>query len=266
MKLNSNNSNWWIVTDIDGTLMDHDYNLEPALPTIKWLKELSIPIIPCTSKTASEVRELRRDIGLLDPFIVENGGAVYGNKPSSDIEWELVLGERYEDLRSKLKLISLELGYSLKPLNDLTNIEISELTGLKGKAIELALDRQWSVPFLNPPNSDRNRLSEIALGYGTTIYQGNRMSHLLAKGSHKGRAVVKLKRFLNQPDAKIIALGDSQNDLPLLEIADKAIVVPSKSGPNPFLKHGIETGNFALAPAPHSEGWSLAIRDLISRI
>ena len=57
-----NTNNWWVVTDIDGTLMDHDYNLEPALPTIKWLKELSITIIPCTSKTDSEVRDLRRNI------------------------------------------------------------------------------------------------------------------------------------------------------------------------------------------------------------
>ena len=59
MKSKPYNLNWWVVTDIDGTLMDHNYNLDPALPTIKWLKELSIPVIPCTSKTASEVRDLR---------------------------------------------------------------------------------------------------------------------------------------------------------------------------------------------------------------
>lgn len=264
MKLKANNTNWWIVTDIDGTLMDHNYDLKPALPTIKWLNELSIPVIPCTSKTAAEVRDLRKNIGLNDPFIVENGGAIYGNDPSSNLEWELILGEKYEKLRSKLRLISLKLGYSLMPLNDLSQVEISELTGLTGKAIELALDRQWSVPFLNPPDSDRKRLGEIASGLGATIYQGNRMSHLLAKGSHKGKAVIRLKEFLNQPDAKIIALGDSQNDLPLLEIADKPIVVPGKEGPNPFLREGISSGKFSLAPAPHSAGWSLAVRKIIS--
>ena len=47
------------------------------------------------------------------------------------------------------------------------------------------------------------------------------MSHLLGKGSHKGRAVVELKKYLSNPDVKIIALGDSPNDLPLLNIADK---------------------------------------------
>ena len=79
---------WWIVTDIDGTLMDHNYDMTPALATIRMLQELSIPIIPCTSKTASEVRDIRSKIKLKDPFIVENGGAVYGDNVNSEWEWE----------------------------------------------------------------------------------------------------------------------------------------------------------------------------------
>ena len=56
------------------------------------------------------------------------------------------------------------------------------------------------------------------------------------------------------------------NDLPLLEIADKAIVVPSANGPNSFLQKGIDRGDFVLAPAPHSEGWALAVKDLVTRV
>ncbi len=264
MKLTFNRRPLWVVTDIDGTLMDHNYDLKPAIPTIRWLQKLGIPIIPCTSKTASEVRSLRSNIQLKDPFIVENGGAVYGDNLSSEGEWELALGKIYEFLRAKLSLISLELGYELKPLNDLSYDEINTLTGLSGKAIELALQRQWSVPFLNTPEFDRQRLIEIANKFGTTIYQGNRMSHLLGKGSHKGNAVIQLKKYLNNPDVKVIALGDSQNDLPLLEVADKAIVIPSEKGPNSYLQEGISKGQFILAPAAHSEGWAQAIRGLLN--
>ena len=117
---------------------------------------------------------------------------------------------------------------------------------------------------MNPPESDRLKVKEIAMKLGTTIYQGNRMSHLLGKGSHKGKAVIELKKFLNKPEAKIIALGDSHNDLPLLEVADRAIVVPGKNGPNLTLKEGINNGDFLLAPEPHSKGWSLAVRDVIN--
>ncbi|AAP99773.1 MULTISPECIES: mannosyl-3-phosphoglycerate phosphatase-related protein YedP [Prochlorococcus] len=263
MKIEYKKTPLWIVTDIDGTLMDHQYDFSPALSTIKWLQELGIPIIPCTSKTAAEVRALRLELGITDPFIVENGGAIYGDELSSNEEWELVLGKSYKYLRSKLELISLELGYKLIPLNDLSYQEINELTGLEGRGIELALDRKWSVPFLNPKDSDRERITEIASSLCTSIYKGNRMSHLLGEGSHKGKAVIELKKFLNQPNIKVVALGDSQNDLPLLEVADIAIVIPSRNGPNKFLKKGIDKGEFLLAPAPHSEGWALAIRDLL---
>ena len=75
--------------------------------------------------------------------------------------------------------------------------------------------------------------------------------------------MLELKKYLKKPEAKIIALGDSQNDLPLLEIADKAIVVPGKDGPNQALKKGIDNGDFILAPAPHSKGWALAIRKIL---
>jgi len=49
------NSSIWVVSDVDGTLMDHSYDLTPAKETIKTLQKLSIPVILCTSKTAAEV-------------------------------------------------------------------------------------------------------------------------------------------------------------------------------------------------------------------
>ena len=43
------NSSIWVVSDVDGTLMDHSYDLSPAKETIKKLQKLSIPVILCTS-------------------------------------------------------------------------------------------------------------------------------------------------------------------------------------------------------------------------
>tara|TARA_Y100001968_G_scaffold329887_1_gene380295 strand:- start:970 stop:1773 length:804 start_codon:yes stop_codon:yes gene_type:complete len=253
----------WVVSDIDGTLMDHQYDLTPALDTIRILKEKEIPLILCTSKTASEVREIRNEIGLADPFIVENGAAIYGNKDDSSGEWELILGRSYQELRTILEELSREIDYKLRALNDLSYMEIEELTGLKYSDIELALDRHWSVPFLNPPKEYIEELSKLTIKYNINIYQGNRMSHLLDKNSHKGKAVLKLKNFLNSNSAYVVALGDSQNDIPLLKVADKAIVVPSLSGVNKSLEKGIKEGAFELAPAPHSTGWAIAVQELI---
>ena len=72
------NTSIWVVSDVDGTLMDHSYDLTPAKETINTLQKLSIPVILCTSKTASEVRVIRNELNLTDPYIVENGAAIYG--------------------------------------------------------------------------------------------------------------------------------------------------------------------------------------------
>ena len=261
-----NSSKYWIVTDLDGTLMDHNYDISPAKKTLNKLSEMSIPVIPCTSKTASEVRYFREENELSDPFIVENGAAIYGNYSYKSSEWELILGKSYKDLRITLMQISKEIRYDLIPLNDLSKNQIFELTGLTDDGIIRALDRHWSVPFLNPPDEIFEKVKLICNFYDVHVFKGNRMSHLLSRESHKGKAVNKLKGYLQNKDVRIIALGDSQNDLPLLEYADISIVIPSKHGPNKHLMKGIEKGSFILANAPHAEGWSNSVEDVICRL
>ena len=58
------------------------------------------------------------------------------------------------------------------------------------------------------------------------------MSHLLSINSNKGKAINELKNYANKPNIKIIGLGDSPNDLPLLLNSDYKIVIPSPGGPN----------------------------------
>ena len=258
-----NNSKYWIVTDLDGTLMDEDYDITPAKKTLKTLAELNIPVIPCTSKTASEVRHFRKENALTDPFIVENGAAVYGCYEQNSSEWELILGKSYTELKTILFNISKKVNYHLTPLNDLSKNQIFELTGLSDQGITRALDRCWSVPFLNPPDDIFENVKFICDFYNVHVFKGNRMSHLLSSESHKGKAVNKLKVYLQNNDVKIIALGDSQNDLPLLEYADIAIVIPGKNGPNKYLQNGIDNGSFRLANAPHAEGWANSVQDII---
>ena len=261
-----NNSKYWIVTDLDGTLMDENYDISPAKRTLKMLAELNIPVIPCTSKTASEVRHFRMENGLSDPFIVENGAAIYGTYENKTSEWELVLGKSYTELKIILSNISKKVNCHLTPLNDLSKKQIFELTGLSDQGITRALDRHWSVPFLNPPDHIFENVKLICDSYNVHVFKGNRMSHLLSSESHKGQAVSILKRHLQNQDVKIIALGDSQNDLPLLEYADISIVIPSINGPNKYLKAGIDKGKFILANAPHAQGWSNSVEDILKNI
>ena len=256
-------SAWWVVTDLDGTLLDHTYDWSPAKELLRQLQQRSIPVIPCTSKTAEEVRAFRAEAGLHDPYIVENGGAVHGETTAGE-PWELSLGPGWTELKPQLQRLQSELGEPLRPLDELSEDEGQQLLGLGGESLRQAQRRRCSVPFVPPSAQGRRRLEALAEQMGLTVVQGNRMGHLLGPDISKGKALASLKRHLGAPQVKILALGDSPNDLPLLDVADVAVVVPGSDGPHPELCAGISAGRFQLAGAPHAFGWNEAVRRILS--
>ncbi len=259
------NSSLWVVSDVDGTLMDHSYDLTPAKDTIKTLQKLSIPVILCTSKTASEVKIIRNELNLKDPYIVENGAAIYGESLIK-VNGEIILGKKYEFLEDILNFISKEIDYKLIPLNNLTDQEATQLTGLKGNSLNLMRDRHWSMPFLNPPSFLEEKIYTCCKKYKVDIFKGNRMSHLLSTNSNKGKAINALKEYSNISNIQIIGLGDSPNDLPLLLNSDFRIVIPGIDGPNLNLLDQLKDLEFTLASEPNGYGWKNEINKLINKL
>ena len=260
-----NNSKVWIVSDVDGTLMDHFYDLTPAKETITWLQRLGIPVILCTSKTKSEVKIIRDDLNLKDPYIVENGGAIYGEY-SDGKEWKIILGKSYKILEGILNNLSDNINFKLRPLNTLSDDEATNLTGLKGDSLDLMRDRHWSMPFLNPPDTfdeDLKRLCEI---YDVDIFRGNRMSHLLSKNSNKGIAIKTLLNKNKNLNVQIIGLGDSPNDLPLLMNSNYKIIISGIKGPNQLLLNQLKGNEFCISQKPHGYGWKEEVYKLVTTL
>ena len=258
------NSSLWVVSDVDGTLMDHSYDLTPAKETIKTLQKLSIPVILCTSKTAAEVKVIRKELNLTDPYIVENGAAIYGESLQK-VNGKIILGKKYETLEQILNLISKEIDYELIPLNNLADSEATELTGLKGNSLTLMRDRHWSMPFLNPPVFLEEKINICCKKFNVNIFKGNRMSHLLSTKSNKGIAINALKEYSNIQNIEVIGLGDSPNDLPLLLNSDIKIVIPGIDGPNLNLLNQLKDFEFILASEPNGYGWKNEINKLINK-
>ena len=260
-----NNSKIWIVSDVDGTLMDHFYDLTPAKETITWLQRLGIPVILCTSKTKSEVKIIRDDLNLKDPYIVENGGAIYGEY-SDGKEWKIILGKSYNILEKILNNLSDNINFKLRPLNTLSDDEATNLTGLQGDSLNLMRDRHWSMPFLNPPDTfdeDLKRLCEI---YDVDIFRGNRMSHLLSKNSNKGIAIKTLLNKDKNLNVQIIGLGDSPNDLPLLMNSNYKIIISGIKGPNQLLLNQLKGNEFCISKKPHGYGWKEEVYKLVTKL
>ena len=82
-----------ILTDLDGTLLDHgDYSYRGALTALERIRREAIPLVFVTSKTRSEVEALQEEIGLDEPFVVENGGAIFF--PARYVDFEIAGAEQ----------------------------------------------------------------------------------------------------------------------------------------------------------------------------
>ena len=117
--------------------------------------------------------------------------------------------------------------------------------------------------FLNPPDFLEEKIKICCERYNVVIFKGNRMSHLLSINSDKGKAINELKKYSNNANIKIIGLGDSPNDLPLLINSDFKFVIPSINGPNLSLLNKLKNYEFTIAERPNGHGWKHEITKLI---
>ncbi|NJK49679.1 HAD-IIB family hydrolase [Candidatus Gracilibacteria bacterium] len=265
-----------IFTDLDGTLLNQDdYRYEAAIPVLEELKTRQIPVVPVTSKTRQEVETLRQEIKLEDPFIVENGSAIFVPLDSQQFvldrknEWEgyhlELLGCTYAQVRAGLMGIGTFIEESLRGFGDLSEREIEQLTGLSSEGVKQAKAREFTEPFVIPDRISSDRLQQVVEDFGFRVVVGDRFSHLIGSGAGKGKAVQWLKQhYASNPQDRLITigLGNSPNDLEMLKAVDIAIVVPGNKGVHPRLRGR----GWQVAPATGSQGWASAIATQLSKI
>jgi mannosyl-3-phosphoglycerate phosphatase family protein len=235
-----------IFTDLDGTLLDpQSYSFDEALPALERLRHRKIPLILCSSKTRAELELYQRKLNMDEPFISENGAALFiprGYFPRVPKEPKkrgrylvLEFGVSYQTIRERLLEVAARLNGEPVGFGDLTADEISSLLNLSATEAELARKREYDEAFYFPkkPKEDRIKLFERELSQvGLRLTSGGRLHHL--HGDHnKGRAAKSLIRIYRDNwtgEILTIGLGDSLNDLSLLEAVDLPVLLKKEDG------------------------------------
>lgn len=262
-----------IFTDLDGTLLNTEtYDYGAALPMLQRLKAAAIPVIPVTSKTRAEVATLMEQLGLGEPFIVENGSAVFiplsydriDLPEGEDIDGYRVLqlGCNYVTARAGLKALAQFVGRPLKGFGDWSVEQVEQMTGLPHADASQAKTREFTEPFMTPKNIPTDTLAASAAELGFRVLLGGRFSHLIGAAAGKGVAIAALQQLYQaKTDAPLttVGLGNGLNDIDMLEQVDHPIVIPEADGPHPQLADR----GWTIAPAPAPEGWAQALEQIL---
>jgi len=233
-----------IFTDLDGTLLDlMTRSAAPALPALEQLLRRKIPVIFCSAKTRAEQESLRRKLGVADPFIVENGGAVFIPKGYFPVpvpahktlrDYQICeFGIPYQEIRTRLARIRGTLGIDFRGFGDLTPREIARHTGLSPAEAARAADREYDETLLleDLPEPERGALLRAVREAGLRWTHGGRFYHVMGEND-KGRAVRLLCEFFRKSlgDFRTVGIGDSRNDLEMLQAVDLPVLVEKYAG------------------------------------
>lgn len=258
-----------VFTDLDGSLLDHfTYRWDAAAEAVSRLRSGHIPLILASSKTRAEMQPLREALGASRyPMIVENGAAVVVPRGTFTVPLANALPcndeeeVRFAPPRSRwlalLALLAADFPDEFAGFDALGVAGIQAVTGLDAASAALAARREFSEPvqWLGTP-ARREQFVAALEAAGARVQQGGRFL-TVAGNCDKGQALCYLRcayqRELPGRPIHDIAIGDSGNDVPMLEAAESALLVRSPTHGFPALARsaGVRRSH-GLGP----EGWS----------
>lgn len=185
--------------DIDGTLTDESnaLNLDSVF-ALRWLENLGYKVVLVSGRSAWEVYHTALLIGTTGVVVGENGGVV-ATSPT-DL---MILGDKYQGL--------LAYEYLSKAVDDL------QLKPTVPRLTEVVLLRTFDLTV------GRRLLEES--GLPVYLSDSKFAYHLTNKGIDKGVGLRKALKHLGMKPESVIAIGDSETDIPMFEACGYSILV-----------------------------------------
>ena len=235
-----NNKFFLIFSDIDGTFMNHKNYSYSILKKYILLLKNNCQVIFNSSKTFEEMNELNQSLKIRSPFIVENGACIFFPKDYNQVFFDKKFFKHRNYLGYKLtkkkshSLISeinhLRKKYKFSFFSELSDFQLKKITNLDIQGIKKSRMRMFTNPLCWEDAQIKKKQFEKEINnLGYEISHGGRFLHL-CDSYNKGKAVKKFLKILNLQKKliyKTISIGDSHNDLSMLEQTDYSCIIKS---------------------------------------
>lgn len=266
-----------VFTDIDGTFISND-TFDPGknFALAEELDRHNHFLVFNSSKTFHEIAFMQKKFKTKYPFICETGGGIYhpkrlGFEYDKKREDYFILSEsikirRFRDLVREL--IKNNFSHDFEFFDELNQFEKSKLTGLSGSDLAHASDRDFSILIKHSGNKTSfKKLNEALNLHNLNMIQGGRFCHVCSN-NNKGKATnYFLKHIMRaNEDMKIIsvAIGDSMNDLDMLNAVDYPCIVKSDNNHN--LLDKVKNKNVVCSSSNAPHGWVECVEIVFNRI
>ncbi len=248
-----------IFSDLDATLLDHNsYSFAEALPALQLIRQRNIPLILSSSKTYEEMIVIKKELNNNDPFIYENGsGVCFDNEKINLGVSNIIIKKLLHDLKKQFTFTSFsELGLD----------GVQKITGLDNEACQRACQREYTEPIVWNDDEERKTIfNQILSDHKLISAQGGRFL-TISGHQNKGDALLWIKnKYENKGQDKIITigLGDSENDIKMLERVDRAVIVRHPEKPPPQINgHASLLTTDEIGP----RGWNKAILNILDTL
>ena len=221
-----------IFSDIDGTFMNHKSYSYSVLKKYIFLLKDRCQLIFNSSKTFEEINELNKTLKIRSPFIVENGACIFFPKNYNQIFFDKNFFKHSNYFGYKLtkknpqSLITdinhLKKKYKFSFFSEISDFQLKKITNLNIQKLKKSRMRMFSNPlFWEDEESKKEKFEKEIKSLGYEMSFGGRFLHL-SDSYNKGIAVKEFLKILRLKKKvyKTISIGDSNNDLSMLEQTD----------------------------------------------
>lgn len=235
-----------IFCDLDGTALNSDGCFSPEnAAAVSALKEKGIEFIPTTGRALGEIPKTVIEHPAIRYLATSNGTAIYDKEIGAFIEADTIKGEKLRFVINLMKSYTLlrsihanGVSYFDKPaLDDYLNYRLTDFYyELLNDIVEhvedfdALLETVSDVEMLplffkyDEEMADCRRRLEEAGGYHITASWPYGIE-VVAAGTGKGKAITRLAEQLGVPISETIGIGDSPNDISMLDAAGLALAV-----------------------------------------
>jgi mannosyl-3-phosphoglycerate phosphatase len=265
-----------VFCDLDDTLFEsHSFSVDAsAHRALDRIERDGVPLVLCSSKTRAELELIQLELGIDQPFICENGAAVFVPRgyfgfsvprARSVAGYEAVeFGKRYADVVGLLNGAAGRLGVKIRGFNDMSVADVAIDCDLPLLLARLAKLREYGEPFrvIDARPGALPRLFRALNATGLDCTSRGRYHYA---GANCRDGVQFLRGLYRRAfgDVITVAFGDHGSAVPLLLHAHVPLVVQSRaSGETTHLLRDVPTAR--LSPVDSVGAWADVVLEIAS--